>query len=237
MLGARAFSSKLHRVFKTIERLIATVANARPPMNRQRWCRGGIMTRMKAAALAITVSTLLACQRSPAPTAPTEPVAGQVTAAAVENTGVEGSTTGGGHYLLQNAFDTQFAFSAVLHGDGSASGNFHQRLESGTGTVDFKGRVTCMAIDPANHRAWVGGVIEKNESTDPSFLAPQHQVGHDIWFRVLDNGEAGAAPDRTTFVGFEGVIPSSAAYCHDRIWPDDNARTWPVTSGNITVRP
>jgi hypothetical protein len=237
MLDKRAFSTKLHRGFKTIEQAIATVAEATTVDEPSRWCRGGIMTRMKATALAITVSTLLACQHSPAPTAPTEPVAGRVTVAPAESAGVEGSTTGGGHYLLQNAFDTQFAFSAVLHGDGSATGNFHQRLESGTGTVDFRGRVTCMAVDAANHRAWVGGVIEKNESTDPSFLAPQHQVGHDIWFRVLDNGQAEAATDRTTFVGFEGVIPSSAAYCHDRIWPDDNARTWPVTSGNITVKP
>ena len=144
---------------------IATVAEATTVDEPSRWCRGGIMTRMKATALAITVSTLLACQHSPAPTAPTEPVAaGRLTAAPAENAGVEGSTTGGGHYLLQNAFDTQFAFSAVLHGDGSASGNFHQRLESGTGTVDFRGRVTCMAVDAANHRAWVGGVIETNES-------------------------------------------------------------------------
>jgi hypothetical protein len=195
------------------------------------------MTRIKTTALVITVSSVFGCQHARAPTAPTETAAGRAVSAPSESGGVGGTTTGGGRYLLQNAFDTQFAFSAVLHRDGTASGDFHQHLESETGTVDFRGRVTCMAVDPVHHRAWVGGVIEKNESTDPAFLGPQHQAGHDIWFRVLDNGQGATAPDRTTFVGFEGAIPSSEAYCRDRIWPADNARTWPVTAGNITVNP
>ena len=157
-------------------------------------------------------------------------------AAAGASNGVIAAATGGGWYLLQAAFETQFAFSAVLHQDGHASGAFHHRTEDANGTIDFQAEVTCMAVDTALGRAWIGGVITSNASTNPAFNTPIHQVGHDIWFRVLDNGQGHDDADRTTFVGFEGVIPSSAAYCAMKIWPDGNARTWPVTQGNLNVR-
>jgi hypothetical protein len=61
-----------------------------------------------------------------------------------------------------------------------------------------------------------------------------------VWFRVVDYGEGGKAsqPDRTTFLGFENNpdIKTSEQYCAVRIWPQDDARTWPVTAGNIQVR-
>jgi hypothetical protein len=148
------------------------------------------------------------------------------------------AATGGGHYALPG-LDVQFAVSAVLHGDGRATGQFHHQADEGDGLfIDVSGEVTCLAVDPVNHRAWIGGVITRNTSTDPDLLMDIHQPGHDIWFRVLDAGEGAGATDRTTFTGFEGGggIPTSAAYCAARLWPADNARTWPVT-GNVSVRP
>lgn len=158
-------------------------------------------------------------------------------AARVTADGVTAHVTGGGQYLLLQTFATQFAFSAIQHGDGRASGRFHHRVELPTGTVDFHAQVTCLAVDADLRRAWIGGVITSNGSTDPAFTTGIHQPGHDIWFRVLDNGQGPDPDDRTTFVGFEGVIPSSASYCEQRIWPDGNARTWPVTAGNLSIYP
>jgi hypothetical protein len=151
---------------------------------------------------------------------------------------VPAAATGGGHYALPG-LDVQFAFSAVLHGDGRATGQFHHEADEGGGLfIDLSGEVTCLAVDPVNHRAWIGGVITKNTSTDPDLLTDIQQPGHDIWFRVLDAGEGASATDRTTFTGFEGSagIQTSAQYCAARLWPADNARTWPVT-GNVSVRP
>jgi len=147
------------------------------------------------------------------------------------------AAVGAGQYLLQG--DVQFAFVAIQFGRGGAIGHFRHRTEDETGTIDFTGEVTCLAVDPVNHRAWIGGVITDNRSTSPAFnTQPIHQVGHDIWFRVLDNEHGRDEPDRSTFVGFESAaIPSSEAYCNMRIWPDGNARTWPVTSGNLIVHP
>jgi hypothetical protein len=148
------------------------------------------------------------------------------------------SATGGGHYDISGLI-VQFAFSAVQQPNGAAAGQFHIMADEGEGlTVDVAGAVTCLAVDPVNHRAWIGAVVTRNTSTDPDLQTEIHQPGRDVWFRVLDDGEGAGAVDRTTFTGFEGAagIITSAEYCAARLWPASNARTWPVT-GNISVRP
>lgn len=159
-----------------------------------------------------------------------------VTPPVVAASDVVTSASGGGHYLVAGSLDVQFAFSAVQHKDGTVGGSFHDSTNDGLGTVDFDADVTCLAVDHDLGRAWIGGVITANRSTSPDFTDEVHQPGHDIWFRVLDSGQENNQQDRRTFVGFEGAIPSSAVYCATRPWPPDNARTWPVTSGNITVQ-
>ena len=146
------------------------------------------------------------------------------------------AATGGGHYVIADTFDVQFGFVAIQHADGNFSGTFHHTTNDGLGLVDFDARVTCLAVDDELGRAWIGGVIVANRSTSPDFQAEIHQPGHDIWFRVLDGGKAQDNQEsRTTFVGFEGVIPSSAVYCATRPWPAENARTWPIVNGTVTV--
>lgn len=132
--------------------------------------------------------------------------------------------------------------STVAYADGSASGRFHHSLELGGELVEFHGAVTCVSFDPVNGRAWIGGIVTKNQSTHPDFQTEIHVPGKDVWFRVVDYGEGeDAQADRTTFVGFEGAagILTSQEYCDAQIWPDDppDDRTWPVLRGNIQVRP
>lgn len=145
------------------------------------------------------------------------------------------AANGGGHYLIAGSLDVQFGFVAIEHANGEFSGAFHHTTNDGLGSVDFDARVTCLAVDEELGRAWIGGVIVANRSTSPDFQAEIFQPGHDIWFRVLDGGKGHDQESRTTFVGFEGDIPSSAAYCEMRIWPDGNARTWPVVDGTVTI--
>ena len=167
------------------------------------------------------------------------PGAGIRTAVSGEN-GIVLNSSGGGHYFLQNAFDVQFAYTAKQHANGRVQGEFHESLVVAGETVAFRGDVTCMAVDPVNHRAWIGAVITENTSTHPDFQQWYHQPGEDVWFRVVDYGEgSNAPPDRKTFMGFENTpgIPTSEVYCQLQIWPADDARTWPVTAGNIQVKP
>jgi hypothetical protein len=154
--------------------------------------------------------------------------------------GIVLSSSGGGHYLFQNTFDVQFAYTAKQHANGRVQGEFHQSFMAEGELIAFRGDVICMALDPVHHRAWIGAVITENTSTHPQFQEWYHQPGEDVWFRVVDYGEGSDdPPDRTTFMGFENtpMIPSSEIYCQMQIWPQDDARTWPVTAGNIKVRP
>jgi hypothetical protein len=143
--------------------------------------------------------------------------------------------TGGGHVLFAGEIDLGFSFSAVAKGSGGASGSFHHSFVFDGHKIDYWGSVTCLSVDAAEGRAWIGGVLTKVSSTHPDVV---ELPGDDAWFRVLDTGPASAADaDRSTFMGFAGSagIDTSEQYCAERPWPDDNARTHPVTSGNVTV--
>ena len=154
--------------------------------------------------------------------------------------GVVSSTSGSGQAQLPAGFTLMdFEFNAKLSEDGSAKGEFYEHYESAGGIVDFRGVVTCVSFDAANGRAWVGGVVTHNNSTHPNMLTAIHEVGRDVWFRVVDEGEGNSAADRTTVYGFTGAvgITTSAQYCDTQPWAANNANTWEAVSGNIQVRP
>lgn len=138
--------------------------------------------------------------------------------------------TGGGQFVHPDFGTVTFSFVAIRHADGRVSGRFQQH-QSFFGFT-YKGDVTCFAVDPVNHRAWIGGVL--TQSNDPD---PLTEVGDDAWFRVLDLGDQAAEPDRSTFLGFEGGggITTSDEYCRVKLWAPNNARTWPVVHGNIVI--
>ena len=155
--------------------------------------------------------------------------------------GIVASTTGEGQAELPAGFGLMtFAYGAHEHASGRALGEFRQTRSRNGLLVDFTGVATCVAVDAEHHRAWVGGVVTENNSTDPNFQTAIHQPGRDIWFRVVDNGEGNAAAaDRSTVFGFTGAggITTSAQYCAARLWAAGDANTFPVVDGNIQVRP
>lgn len=157
--------------------------------------------------------------------------------------GVSATATGGGEFFIPilGGLPGELAFStAQLDPSGAAEGQMRITLEILGEHLEFHGRATCLAVDGENGRAWIGGVITRNASTHPDWMTEIHEPGRDIWFRVVDYGEGGNAeqPDRTTFVGFEGAagIITSEEYCEAQIWPDDDARTWEITNGDLQVR-
>ncbi|HUF66105.1 MAG TPA: hypothetical protein VMM17_09015 [Gemmatimonadaceae bacterium] len=153
---------------------------------------------------------------------------------------VVASASGGGKAQLPAGFSLlSFAFTANLRGTGDATGHFRQVYESALGTVDFQGTVTCVSFDADNNRAWIGGVITKNNSTHPNVQGAIHQPGRDVWFRVVDNGEGDSPDDRTTVFGFEGGgnIFTSEQYCAAQLWTAGDVNTWAAIDGNIQVRP
>jgi hypothetical protein len=189
---------------------------------------------------AVVVLALQACAESP-----TDPAAtGMATVPAFDvQPGMALSANGGGHMVVDApviaAGEADFSFSAVQSADGRASGMFRMVRPRAGLIVDFEGEVTCMSIDPALGRVWIGGVVTKNNSTDPAFQTAIHEPGDDVWFRVLDNGEgADAAADRSSVYGFEGAggVTTSAEYCERKLWAAGDVNTFPLTAGNIQVR-
>jgi hypothetical protein len=147
-------------------------------------------------------------------------------------------STGSGLYSLLGTTPTAFEYNALALPGGGAGGELAVSTVFQGFVIDFEGDVTCVTYDAATHRAWIGGVITANRSAHPSYTTPRTQVGHDIWFRVVDYGEGANAPDdRASFIGFEGDldIPTSAAYCALQPWAANDARTWAVIEGNIQV--
>jgi len=152
------------------------------------------------------------------------------------------STNGGGMIDLTSAAAgfASFSFNATDHRNGNATGTFRQLREVAGLTVDFSGTVTCVSVDNATGRAWIGGTVTANNSTHPAFQTAIHQPGQDVWFRVVDYGEGSnaAQADRSTVFGFRGAagILTSLDYCAIKPWPDADARTFPVAEGNVQVR-
>jgi hypothetical protein len=164
------------------------------------------------------------------PVDPNAPQVGSLTGPPTAGQTAGDLVTGGGQFEHPEFGTVTFSFNAVRHADGSVSGRFQQQqFDLG---FTYKGDVTCFAVDLVNHRAWIGGVL--THSNDPD---PITEVGDDAWFRVLDLGSSSTDPDRSTFLGFEGAagIITSAEYCAAKIWPEGNARTWPVEQGNIEI--
>lgn len=175
------------------------------------------------------------------PAAPLSPAGG--TANASSQT-VIGHANGTG--VANVGVPMDFVFDALLRADGSATGEGYHHAVVAAGVIEFRTRVTCVSIDPVNNRAWIGGVITENNSTDPVRLQERNNVGRDIWWRVVDyGGGQSGTPDRTTFIGFTGDanIQTSADYCAMMPWPGPNdtppqpqdARTAALTEGNISV--
>ena len=151
-----------------------------------------------------------------------------------------GHVSGGGHYFIAGVMSQVALSGKQVSSDESATGTFHHNLELGGTIVEFFGEMTCLAIDAEEGRAWIGGVVTQNRSTREPFASGEiYQPGRDIWFRILDQGNPGTDGDRTTFTGFEGSadIITSREYCDTRPWPDENARTNPITNGNLNIFP
>jgi len=70
-----------------------------------------------------------------------------------------GSASGAGQYDIGGLIVT-FSFNAAIEKNGKGEGEFTLYADEGDGLiVDFDAKVTCLSIDPVNHRAWIGGKV------------------------------------------------------------------------------
>jgi hypothetical protein len=188
----------------------------------------------------VLAAALAACSAGSEPSAPFI-----IMPATLNNgAGVELQVNGAGVVDLSAAAVPNMSFQLVanLKPDGTANGHFRFSRESAAGLHAFEGDVTCVTVDPNfPGRARIGGVVTANNSTAPSSLTENHEVGDDVWFRVLDDGNGGSAVDRSTTLGFKPtLVNTSAEYCalpfaDGPFW--NPASIFPLEQGTIRVNP
>ena len=140
--------------------------------------------------------------------------------------GREASATGMGMYVLTNVGGVRQALenAAVLHEDGSVTGEFFLRNDFNGGQA-ARGRIVCLGV--AGNRANLAGIITKSNTS----VAP---AGNYLLWSIVDNGEGKrSAPDMVSNV-FEFTSKDVAMdHCN---FPIDVGTMYPVQHGNYEVR-
>jgi hypothetical protein len=142
------------------------------------------------------------------------------------------SANGGYHWTVSEddifgiEVGNRLTVTARKFSDGSVGGVFVYDQAAFGDNFRFTVRVTCFNVYDGN-RAKVGSVVEisNDETLPPGVFA---------WFQAIDNGQGeGAAPDRSTLVGF-GDAGQNQAFCDSPATP--RFGPWDVT-GNLQVNP
>lgn len=129
------------------------------------------------------------------------------------------SATGGGHFRIDGALRT-FAFSAIYHKDGSASGEGVVNNRADGTKIHFEVESVYIPQTPGNV-AVVGARV--STSSNPTL------VGQPVVFRVQDNGEGANDPaDQVSLLELPGRPINATEWL--------NLTIQPIEIGNIQVR-
>lgn len=118
--------------------------------------------------------------------------------------------TGSGHFDTGDPDDEAlrtFSFNARKYANGVVAGEY--QLKNRNQDVTEHGDITCLSISDDGTRAWLGGIIERNDPTEAV-------EGNEIIFIVEDNGQNKSTPDGLSLrTQFE---PGGAAIiCNDQL--------------------
>lgn len=116
-----------------------------------------------------------------------------------------------------------FSFNARKYENGVVAGEY--QLKNRNQDVTEHGDITCLSVSEDGSRAWLGGIIERNDPLEGI-------EGSEITFLVEDNGQGrNADPDKLSFrTTFE---PGGAAIiCRDQV---SNLALNEIEKGNITI--
>lgn len=125
-----------------------------------------------------------------------------------------------------------FRFSVTVLETGAIEGWFEHSADLAAGTVDIEADVTCAVLDSPRQRAWIGGKVKRNGSTNPLYASA---VGADVWFHAVgpvaetDPGAVGLP------VMHDKKIASAAEFCKRKPW--DKAALLTVQDGALGIFP
>ena len=114
--------------------------------------------------------------------------------------------------------DANFSLVAVMHGDGSVTGEWTDQFGQGQGGIHVQ--INCLFVQ--GNEAWVSGTITSGN------LSGADLSGLPAITRVRDNGKsANAPPDQISFSFIANATPCTAA---------PNLPLFSMTDGQVTVR-
>lgn len=123
-----------------------------------------------------------------------------------------------------------FRFSVTEYASGKIEGWFEHSADLAAGTIDIRAEVTCAVLDSSAQRAWVGGKVVRNGSTNPLYAGAP---GADIWFSAaapvaeIGNGAI------TMPVLRDKELGSASEFCSRKPWDSDGMLT--VRQGALGV--
>src|SRR3977135_1795177 len=117
--------------------------------------RGGIMRAFRHLAVLLTAITFLGCDSA----VESPPPAPDLSFSHLPHLDPS-SAIGAGVFSLGGTVPTEFSFlSLQLRDAGPATGYVQFYTKDACFVYDIQGRITCMAVDAVNHRAWMAGVV------------------------------------------------------------------------------
>lgn len=118
-----------------------------------------------------------------------------------------------------------FSFHAQLNSDGTVSGSWESKSPSQD--IRAHGEITCLEFEGTNEAYLVGFITHFTLGEDPVFVP---EIGDEIWFNVIDNGEGNNSPPDlfSDWYWFGG----NNAPCFNFSFPMIE-----IVTGNIQVKP
>ena len=137
-----------------------------------------------------------------------------------------------GRGIAKGPADMTFMLNVELFEDESVGGTFSYSANTGAGTLDIEAEATCASLDHDAARAWVGGKITRNGSTDPRFSG---EPGTEVWMRALDRNAEKMQPKISGPLLAGGEFNSAEDFCSKRPWSDDEF--YVVDPGALAIFP
>ena len=135
-----------------------------------------------------------------------------------------------GRGIAKGPDDMTFMLNATLYKDESVGGKFSYSASGDAGTLDIEAEITCASLDNEAGRAWVGGKVTRNGSTDPRFAGAT-----EVWMRALDRNSQRIQPLVSGPLLAAGKIKTASDYCNKKPWSDEDL--YVVDPGALAVFP
>ena len=137
-----------------------------------------------------------------------------------------------GRGIAQAPVPLTFMVNVSVFENDSVEGSFSYSATSTSGSLDIEAQVQCTALDHDAGKAWVGGKLTRNGSTDPRYTA---EIGSDVWIHLLDRNLDSLPPMVSAPTMRSATVRSAADFCKRRPWSDEEL--YIVEAGALAIFP